>query len=82
VGFVDSQVAAYIVQQSKGQFKVSGQPFATAPYGLALPKNGMAAAVLAAVKDLMASGVYTKILQNWNVQSGAITKPVINGATS
>ncbi|MDQ1358113.1 MAG: polar amino acid transport system substrate-binding protein [Acidimicrobiaceae bacterium] len=82
VGFVDSQVAAYIVQQSKGQFKVSGQPFATAPYGLALPKNGMAAAVLAALKDLMASGVYTKVVQNWNVQSGAITNPVINGATS
>ena len=47
-----------------------------------MPKNGMAAAVLAAVKDLMASGVYTKILRNWDVQSGAITNPVINGATS
>ncbi|MDQ1393535.1 MAG: polar amino acid transport system substrate-binding protein [Acidimicrobiaceae bacterium] len=82
VGFVDSQVAAYIVQQSKGQFKVSGRPFATAPYGLALAKNAMAPAVLAAVKDLMASGRYTSILTTWNVQTGAITNPVINGATS
>jgi polar amino acid transport system substrate-binding protein len=82
VGFLDSQVAAYIVKQSKGQFKLSGQPFATAPYGLALPKNGMATAVLAAVKDLVASGIYSKILENWNIQSGAITNPVINGATS
>jgi polar amino acid transport system substrate-binding protein len=82
VGFSDSQVAAYIVQQSNGQFKLSGQPFSTAPYGLAMPKNGLAPAILAAVKDLMANGTYTQILQKWNVASGAITNPVINGATS
>ncbi len=82
VGFSDSQVAAYIVQQSNGQFKLSGTPFSTAPYGIAMPKNGMAPAVLAAVKDLMANGTYTKILAKWNVQAGAITNPVINGATS
>lgn len=82
VGFVDSQVAAYIVQQSKGQFKVTGQPFATAPYGIALPKNGMAPAVLAAVKHLMSSGVYQTILKKWNIEAGAIASPVVNGATS
>ena len=47
-----------------------------------MPKNGMAPAVLAAVKVLMADGIYTKILTKWNVQAGAITNPVINGATS
>jgi polar amino acid transport system substrate-binding protein len=82
VGFSDSQVAAYIVQQSKGQFKVTGQPFATAPYGIAMPKGGLAKAVLAAMKDLLANGTYLKILTKWNIQSGAITNPVINGATS
>jgi polar amino acid transport system substrate-binding protein len=82
VGFSDSQVAAYIVEQSKGQFKLTGQPFETAPYGLAMPKNGLARAVLAAVKDLMADGTYLKILDKWNIQSGAITNPVIDGATS
>jgi polar amino acid transport system substrate-binding protein len=82
VGFSDSQVAAYIVQQSNGQFKLTGTPFSTAPYGLAMPKNGMAPAVLAAVKGLMANGSYQKIFQKWNVQAGAITNPVINGATS
>jgi polar amino acid transport system substrate-binding protein len=82
VGFSDSQVAAYIVQQSKGQFKLTGQAFSTAPYGIALPKNALAPAVLAAVKVLMSDGGYDRILRKWNVQAGAITKPVINGATS
>ncbi|HZQ84821.1 MAG TPA: ABC transporter substrate-binding protein [Acidimicrobiales bacterium] len=81
-GFSDSQVAAYIVQQSNGQFKLSGQPFATAPYGIGVPKNGLAPALLAAIKDLMSSGIYTKILDKWGIASGAITTPVINGATS
>jgi polar amino acid transport system substrate-binding protein len=82
VGFVDSQVAAYVVKQSKGQFKLTGQPFATAPYGIALPKNAMAAAVLAAVRHLEANGAYQAILQKWNLQAGGITNPVVNGATS
>ena len=82
VGFSDSQVAAYIVQQSKGQFKLTGHAFSTAPYGIALPKNSLAPAVLAAVKVLMSDGGYDRILRKWNVQAGAITNPVINGATS
>ncbi|MDQ6616044.1 MAG: ABC transporter substrate-binding protein [Actinomycetota bacterium] len=82
VGFADTQVVQYIVKQSNGQFKLSGKPFSFAPYGIVVPKNGMAPAVLAALKVLMANGTYTKILQKWNIQSGAITTPVINGATS
>ena len=82
LGFSDSQVAAYIVQQSNGQFKLTGDPFSTAPYGIAVPKSGLAPALLAAVKDLMSQGTYTKILAKWGVSSGAISTPVINGATS
>ena len=82
IGFADSQVAAYIVAESHGQFKLSGEAFETAPYGIALPKNGMAMPVLGAVKELMADGIYMKILDKWGVEAGAISKPVINGATS
>ena len=42
----------------------------------------MAPAVLAAIKALMADGTYSTILNKWGVQSGAITNPVIDGATS
>ena len=83
VGMADSPVAGYIVQKSNGQFKLTGQPYNTAPYGIAIPKgNGMAPAVLAAVKALMKSGTYTTILKKWNVSPGAITNPKINGAVS
>ena len=83
VGMADSPVAAYIVKQSNGQFKLSGQPYGTAPYGIAIPKgNGMAKPVLAALKVLMANGTYKTILTKWGIQAGAITNPKINGAIS
>ena len=83
VAMADSPVAAYQVKVSGGTFKLSGQPYGTAPYGIAIPKNnGMAKPVLAALKSLMADGTYKKILDKWGVQAGAITNPVINGATS
>ena len=83
VSMADSPVAAYQVKQSNGQFALTGQPYGTAPYGIAIPKgNGMAQPILDAVKQLMSDGVYTAILTKWGVQSGAITSPVINGALS
>ena len=42
----------------------------------------MAKPILDAVKQLIADGTYTKILANYGAQGGAITAPVINGATS
>ena len=83
VAMADSPVAAYQVKQSGGTFKLSGQPYGTAPYGIAIPKNnGMAKPVLAALEHLMANGTYQKILGKWGVQEGAISNPAINGAAS
>jgi polar amino acid transport system substrate-binding protein len=82
VGFSDSQVAKYQVDQHPSQFKLTGKPFNPAPYGIAMPKNGLAPPVLAAVNDLLREGIYLKILTRWGIQDGAITTPVINGATS
>jgi polar amino acid transport system substrate-binding protein len=83
VGMADSPVAAYIVKQSNGQFKLTGTPYNTAPYGIAIPKgNGMAKPILDALKELMSNGTYNAILTKWGVQEGAITNPVINGAIS
>ena len=78
VGFADSQVAGYIVQLAKGQFKLDGPAFGVAPYGFAFAKSSkLDAATLAAVKVLIKDGIYAKILDKWGVQAGAITKPVI-----
>jgi polar amino acid transport system substrate-binding protein len=83
VAMADSPVAEYQVKKSGGTFKVSGQPFGTAPYGIAIPKNnGMAKPVLGALMALMAKGSYKQILSKWGIQDGAITNPVINGAKS
>jgi polar amino acid transport system substrate-binding protein len=83
VGMADSPVADYQVKQSNGQFKLSGAPYGTAPYGIAMSKSsGLAKPVLAGIKQLMSDGDYKKILNHWGIASGAISNPVINGATS
>ena len=83
VGMADSPVAAYQVEKSNGQFKLSGQPYGTAPYGIAIPKDsGLAPVVLAGLQALMKNGQYESILKKWGIQSGAITYPKINGAVS
>ena len=81
VSMADSPVAAYQVKQSNGQFKLSGDAYGAAPYGIASPKgNGMAQALLDAVKELMSDGAYKAALDKWGVAPGAITSPAINGA--
>ena len=83
LGFADSPVAEYVVKQSGGQFKLVGQTLASAPYGLAVPKNsGLTKPILAALQDLMKNGQYKAILTRWGVQAGAISNPKINGAVS
>jgi polar amino acid transport system substrate-binding protein len=83
VGMADSPVAAYIVKQSNGQFKLTGKPYNTAPYGIAIPKgSGLDKPILAALKVLITDGKYKAILTKWNIEQGAITNPVINGAIS
>ncbi|ADB50428.1 ABC transporter substrate-binding protein [Conexibacter woesei] len=83
VGMADSPVAAYIVKQSNGQFRLDGEPYGTAPYGIAMPKgSGLEEPVLEAVRAIMRDGTYMRILRQWGVEQGAITDPKINGAIS
>ena len=81
LGMADSPVADYQVKQSNGGFKLIGKEYEVAPYGIAIPKSsGMTQPVLAAVKQLISDGTYTKILEKWGLQGGAIKTPVVNGA--
>jgi polar amino acid transport system substrate-binding protein len=82
VMMADSPVTAYQAKLSKGKFKLEGE-YGVTPYGIAFPKDSkMIKPTLAAVQSLIDSGVYTKILTKWGLQSGAITTAAINGATS
>jgi polar amino acid transport system substrate-binding protein len=88
VGFVDSQVAGYIVSLAKNAFKLVGNAIEVAPYGIATPKTpsglALAKAIRAAVKTLIANGTYHAILLKWGVTAGALStgKIVLNGALS
>ena len=81
VGMADSPVAAYIVKQSKGQFKLTGKPTARRPTGSRSRRaTGWRSRSSTRVKALMANGTYKSILAKWGIQAGAITNPKINGA--
>lgn len=83
VSFADSPVAAYQVKLSKGDFKLVGEAYGAAPYGIALPKGSpLAAPIQKALEALIADGTYEEILKEWGVESGAIANPEINGAIS
>ncbi len=83
VAMADTPVAGYAVKQSGGKFKISGNSYGNAPYGIAMAKDsGLQQPVLAAVKALMADGTYKKILDYWVLPEDQITNPTINGATS
>lgn len=77
----DSPVAAYAQTTTNGAVEVVGQPYDTAPYGIALKKNDgqYAQAVQGAVQSLIDDGTYKRILDKWNVGNGAIPTSSVNG---
>ena len=88
VGFLDSQIAGYVVAHSKGAFKLIGSAINVAPYGIATPKTpagkGLAVAIQKAIKTLIANGTYGAILKQWGVSAGALPvgKVRLDGALS
>jgi len=80
----DSGVAGYMAKQSGGKFEIVGTPYATAPYGIAIPKNSgtFDKAIQGAIDKLIQNGTYDKILKKWSATQGAITKSEINAAVS
>ena len=79
---VDTPVAYYQVKLNS-MFKVTGQPCGVAPYGVAVAKgNGLTQAITDAVNYLLDNGFYKKILDNWNVASGAIPTIVLASSSA
>ena len=79
----DSPVMAGAVKKVGGGLSLVGDVYDSAPYGIAIPKTAGTTkdAILGAVKALVSDGTYKAILDKWGVSNGAITDPVINGAS-
>ena len=88
VGFLDSQIAGYVVATSNGRFKLVGSAVNVAPYGIATAKtaagHNLSVAFRAALKVLIANGTYHAILAKWGVAAGAVasSKVILDGALS
>ncbi len=82
VYFADTPVAAYYVVQHPDQFQLVGQVIEPAMVGISVPcgqadctnapLTPLGQAVQTALKSMMTDGTYGKILDKWNLSSGAI----------
>lgn len=76
----DSPVVAYAVEQSDGKLEALGDIYDAAPYGYVVPQDQteMADALVAALESLDEDGGYTKALEPWGVEAGAIDDFAVN----
>jgi len=82
VGLADSPVALWAVNHSDGKLEISGKEFDATPFAIVIRKgDSIAPALQASVQSLIDDGTYMKILKEWGLEGGAITKSQINGAT-
>ncbi|MDT4986327.1 MAG: polar amino acid transport system substrate-binding protein [Micromonosporaceae bacterium] len=79
----DSPVTAYAIKQSNGKLQTAGQIREAAPYGWPMAKgSGLVQAVQKAFQSLIDDKTYDQICKKWGVDSGEISAPAVNGATS
>lgn len=79
----DSPVVEYAVKQTGGQLQLLGNIYASAPYGYVVAKEQtqFAQAILLALKDVMADGTYTQVINHWGLE-GTISNPEVNPMVS
>jgi polar amino acid transport system substrate-binding protein len=80
----DSPITQYAVKRSSGRLQLAGPIYGAAPYGLAVAKTNsqLQQALQTAIQAMMDNGTYKQILAKWGVDTGAISKATINGASS
>jgi polar amino acid transport system substrate-binding protein len=77
-GWLDQPVADYQVKTLNGKLKIGGTACSVSPYGVAMVKaTGLEQAVGDAIKYLIDSGFYGKLLTKWGVQDGAIASSAV-----
>ena len=75
----DSPVTAWAVARSEGGLELTGDMFAAAPYGWAVPKDSdLGPAMAAALQHLIDTGDYQRILAQWGVETGLVEQAMIN----
>ncbi|GAB3037679.1 ABC transporter substrate-binding protein [Parafrigoribacterium mesophilum] len=78
----DSPITLYAISKLKDKIEPAGKSFEDAPYGIAVKKGSdLTKALQAALQSMVDDGSYTKILQKWGVENGAIDKITINAAS-
>lgn len=80
VFYADTPVTNYAIKQTGDKLQTTGKDVDVTPQAIAVKKGDMqtAKAVQLALEELMKDGTYNRIMQKWGVESGAISKPVIN----
>jgi polar amino acid transport system substrate-binding protein len=76
----DSPVTAYAVKQAGGKLEAVGDIYASAPYGVVLPKDetDFGQAIADALAELQKDGSYKASLEKWGTDGGAISKFEVN----
>lgn len=78
----DAPSAMWEAKQSGGRLECSGRPYATALYGIAIPKRqaDLRDAVYKAMKTLISDGTYQRLTGRWGLSSDAVPESRINVA--
>ena len=78
----DFPVAAYVARQT-GDLEVVGEQIEAGPYGIGVRKDDTALrdSIQEALKAVIASGEYDRILAKWDVSQGALKTAAVNGGS-
>ncbi|GLY73061.1 ABC transporter substrate-binding protein [Actinoallomurus iriomotensis] len=78
----DSPSAIYGAKESAGRIECAGSPYATALYGIAIPKRAsdLRDEIFKAMKALMSDGTYRRLTTQWGLATGAVPDTRINAA--
>lgn len=79
----DTPIVIYQGTLEGGQIELAGKTTDEAPYGIAFKKGSPLVPIFHdAMTQLMQNGTYTKIVNTWHLQAGAVTESKINAAVS
>jgi polar amino acid transport system substrate-binding protein len=78
---ISPEVLGWLGKENPGQFVPVGSVLNPDPYGICFSKDNSALrdAVYSALKELFSNGTYKNLLAKWEISTGALAEPLING---